>query len=73
MPFAGSLPEIILLVLRKWLLARLQEVFRLEVCLRDAFFFRDFPFSMFRNRSLPIFPHDRDGEMTCMLKRVRTV
>jgi hypothetical protein len=73
MTFAGSLREIILLVLRKWLLARLQDVLRLEDCLRDTFFFRDFPYSMFRNRSLTLFPHDRDGEMMCMLKRVRTV
>lgn len=70
---ACRLQEIILLVLRKGLQARLHDVFRLEDCLSDTFFFRDFPFSMFRNRSLTLFPHNRDGEMACMLKRVRTV
>lgn len=39
---AGSLSEIILLVLRKGLLARLQDVLRLEGCLRDAIFFVTF-------------------------------
>lgn len=72
--FADSLSEIILLVLRKWLQARLyRRASPGGLPSRRLIFFATFPFSMIRNRPFPPFPHDRDCCGACMLELVRMV